>query len=239
MRGLSILLTAHPEVSVVAEVTNGLDAITETARLRPDVVIMDLAMPRIDGIEATRAIKSKFPAIKVLILTAFGDATAVSHAMAAGATAFVVKRSDMDELMLALRLVMTGNTYFSRELAESLDVAEITQTAKSIGKSEHDLTPREQEVLLLIAEGHTMKSVGQILSISPKTAEGHNRRIMEKTGAKNRAHLMRFAIGSGLVRFDSPAPQREGYLCEDTPLSAEETVAGRGPGEDRVQRRAS
>src|SRR5690606_32238643 len=104
-RGLALLLEAQPEVVLVAEVSNGLDAVAETARLRPDVVIMDVAMPRMDGIEATRAIRSKYPQTKVLMLTALSDATVVGHAMAAGASGVVVKRSDMDELVLALRLV--------------------------------------------------------------------------------------------------------------------------------------
>ena len=238
-RGLALLLAAHPDVVLVAEVANGLEAISETERLRPDVVIMDLAMPRLDGIEATRVIRRKFPAVKVLMLTAFGDATAVSQAMAAGASGFVVKRSDMEEFVLALRLVMTGNTYFSRELAESLDVAEITQVAKSYGKSKTDLTPREHEVLQLIAEGHTMKSVGQLLSISPKTAEGHNSRIMTKVGAKNRADLVRFAIGAGLVRFDALGGRPGSQFPTTAAPSAEEQSSRSESGAGDDKRRAS
>jgi len=177
--------------------------VDETERCRPDVVIMDVAMPRLNGIEATRLIRAQFPATKVVILSAYGDAAALGQAMSAGASAFIIKRSDIEELALALRLVATGNTYFSRELAESLDVAEITHTARSQPSTRSDLTHREREVLQLIAEGQTMKSIAATLFLSPKTVEGHNGRIMSKVGAKNRADLVRFAIGAGLVRFDT------------------------------------
>ncbi len=201
-RGLTILLEARPEVTVVAEASDGREAIDLTERLRPDVVIMDVAMPRFNGIQATREIRARFPQTKVVILSAHGDPDSLGHAMVAGASAFLIKRSDIDELVLALTLVATGNTYFSRELAEHMDVSEIVHAARSRESTDSDLTAREREVLQLIAEGHTMKSIAGLLCISPKTVEGHNGRIMAKAGAKNRADLVRYAIGAGLVRFD-------------------------------------
>lgn len=223
-RGLKILLDAQPGVKVVAEASNGREAVDETARCRPDVVIMDLAMPRLNGFEATRLIRARFPSVKVVILSAYGDATAVGQAMAAGASAFIIKRSDIEELTLALSLVTTGNTYFSRELTERLDVAEIAYTARSQKVSHSDLTAREREVLQLIAEGQTMKSIAAVLFISAKTVEGHNSRIMAKIGAKNRADLVRYAIGAGLVRFDTLSARAGSNRTEDS-----EDVEGGSP----------
>jgi DNA-binding NarL/FixJ family response regulator len=176
-----------------------------TERCRPDVVIMDVSMPRLNGVEATRQIHARFPSTKVVILSAYGDAGAVGQALAAGAAGFIIKRSDIDELVLALRMVTTGNTYISTELAEQMDVAELVFAARSGALAQVELTDREREVLQLIVEGHTMRAIAEMLVISAKTVEGHNSRIMAKAGAKNRADLVRYAIEAGLVQFDSAA----------------------------------
>lgn len=226
-RGLAILLNAHPGITIVGEASDGRQAIDETARCQPDVVIMDLAMPRLNGFEATRLIRARFPSVKVVILSAYGDAVTLGAAMAAGASAFVIKRSDIEELALALKLVATGNSYFSRELAEHLDVAEITHAARSRTARHSDLTAREREILQLIAEGQTMKSIAALLGISTKTAEGHNGKIMAKAGTKNRADLVRFAIGAGLVRFDDLPARNDGHHgTQAGALSESQTVAG-------------
>ncbi len=217
-RGLAILLEARPEVTVVGEASDGREVLDKMERLRPDIVIMDVAMPLMNGIQATRELRARFPQTKVVILSAYGDPESLGQAMVAGACAFLIKRSDIDELVLALKLVSTGNTYFSRELAEHLDVAEIVHSARSRSASDSDLTAREREVLQLIAEGHTMKSIAGLLCISPKTVEGHNSRIMAKAGAKNRADLVRYAIGAGLVRFDDVP--RHGSLGPSSPDGA-------------------
>jgi DNA-binding NarL/FixJ family response regulator len=199
---LALLLDARPELTVVGEVANGREAVLAVAELRPDVVIMDVAMPVMDGFQATKLMQERFPLTKVVILSAYGDPESLGLAVAAGASAYIIKRSDIDELALALQLVSTGNTYFSRELAEHLDIPEIVHAAKSRAPSISDLTARERQVLQLIAEGHTMKSIGPMLGISAKTVEGHNGRIMAKLAARNRADLVRHAIEAGLVRFD-------------------------------------
>ena len=144
------------------------------------------------------------PATRVIILSAYGDAAAIGQAIAAGASGFIIKRSDVDELVLALQLVTSGNTYFSQELAEQMDLTEIAFAARTQADSHSGLTDREREVLQLIAEGHTMKEIADILVISPKTVEGHNSHIMAKIGARNRADLVRYAMGVGLVHPDTP-----------------------------------
>ncbi|MEO8540604.1 MAG: response regulator transcription factor [bacterium] len=201
-RGLAILLNARAEITIVAEAENGLEAVVAAIRFRPDIVIMDISMPRLNGFDATRRIRESCPSTKVIILSAFGDPGTVEESIRAGASAFIIKRSDIDELCLAMQLVATGNTYYSRELAEQMDLAELTYAARSGIPGHSDLTPREREILQLIAEGKTMKAIAVLLGISPKTVEGHNGRIMAKAGAKNRADLVRFAIGAGLARFD-------------------------------------
>jgi two-component system response regulator NreC len=199
---LATLLDARAEVQVVAQASDGREAIDATERYHPDVVIMDVGMPRLNGIEATRQIRARFPATKVIVLSAYGDAAAVGSALAAGACGFIIKRSDIEELVLALRLVTTGNVYVSRELAEEMDIGELTFAARNGAHQSTSLTEREREVLQLIAEGHTLRAIADILVLSPKTVEGHNSRIMAKVGAKNRADLVRYALGAGLVRPD-------------------------------------
>jgi len=206
LRGaLASLLDARSDVTVVGQASNGREAVDAAIQFGPDVILMDVAMPLLSGIEATRQIHSRLPRAKIIILSAYGDAQSVGQAMAAGASGFMIKRSDIDELVLALQLVMTGNTYFSRELTESLDVAEIVFAARQQSSSSFALTGREREVLQLIAEGHTMKAIAAMLVLSVKTVEGHNSRIMSKLGVRNRADLVRQAIGAGLVQFDSNA----------------------------------
>jgi DNA-binding NarL/FixJ family response regulator len=202
---LATLLNSRPDVDVVAEAADGHEAIEATEQWRPDVVIMDVGMPRLNGIEATRQIHTRFPGTKIVILSAYGDAEVVGEALAAGACGFIIKRSDIDELALALRLVATGNIYVSSELAEHMDVAELTFAAKNNSRTPAGLTDREREVLQLIAEGHTMRSIAEMLVISVKTVEGHNSRIMAKVGAKNRADLVRYALETGLVRPAAPS----------------------------------
>lgn len=199
---LATLLDARLDVAVIGQAADGREAVELTGVLHPDIVIMDVAMPRLNGVEATRQIKARYPSTKVLILSAYGEEIAVGEAMAAGASGFIIKRSDIDELVLALDLVGTGNTYFSRELASKMDVAEISFAARSRTPSHSTLTVREREVLQLIAEGMTMKAIAELLVLSVKTVEGHNGRIMAKVGARNRAALVRYAIAAGLVQFD-------------------------------------
>src|SRR5688572_16036157 len=121
-QGLAILLDAQPGVTVVAQAGDGREAVEVTGTFRPDVAIIDVSMPLLNGIEASRQIKTRFPRTKIVMLSAYGDAAALGEAITAGASGFIIKRSDIDELVLALKLVVTGNTYFSRELSEHLDV---------------------------------------------------------------------------------------------------------------------
>ncbi len=206
-RSLKALLDARPEMEVVGEASDGRDAISACEMLRPDVVLMDVSMPELNGIEATRQIRRARPGTQVVILSAFGDQDQLREALRAGATGYVVKRSDVDELVLAVQMVRRGNTYVSAELAASVDVAEVMyQSHRPDFRSDANrLTSREREVLQLVAEGHTGRDIAERLFVSPKTVEGHKTRIMSKIGAKNRSDLIRFALRSGIVTLEEGA----------------------------------
>jgi len=203
-QSLRLLLAARPGIDIVGEAGDGREAVAICEELLPDVVLMDVSMPELNGIEATRQIRHSCPATRVIILSAFGDQDQIRESLRAGATGYVVKRSDIDELALAIQMVRRGNTYFSADLAASVDISEVMyQSRRPELRSDADrLTPREREVLQLIAEGHTGRDVAERLFLSPKTVEGHKTRIMEKIGAKNRSDLIRFALRSGIVTLE-------------------------------------
>jgi two-component system response regulator NreC len=201
---LRMLLDSRPEVRVIGECCNGREVVGLVQKLRPDVVVMDVAMPELNGIEAARQIRRSAPATRVIMLSAYGDAEQVRLALRAGAMGYLIKRSNIDELMMAIQLVKHGNTYFSSDLAETMDLSELIYEARRPEQTSplDLLTMREVEVLQLIAEGHTCRVIAERLVISPKTVEGHKTRIMTKLGARNRTDLLRFALKAELVQLD-------------------------------------
>ncbi len=209
-QSLKMLLGARPEIEIVGEANDGREAIALCERLKPDVVLMDLSMPELNGIEATRQLKRSCPATRVIVLSAYGDQDQLREALRAGATGYVIKRSDIEELTMAIQMVRRGNTYFSADLASSVDISEVIyQSRRPEARSDADsLTSREREVLQLIAEGNTGKDIAGKLYISPKTVEGHKTRIMSKVGARNRADLIRFALRSGIVKLEGAVAEQ-------------------------------
>ncbi len=203
-QSLRSLLDSQPGLKVVADFGNGREAVAAAPELQPDIVLMDVAMPELNGIEATRQIRRAVPGTRVVILSASGDPEQLRLALRAGASGYVIKRSGVDELVMAIDLVRHGNTYFSKELAEQFDLADLIYEAKRPeGTSALDrLTARELEVLQLLAEGHTGRAIAERLVISPRTVEGHKARIMNKVGARNRTDLIRFALKAELIQLD-------------------------------------
>ncbi|MCK9486218.1 MAG: response regulator transcription factor [Dehalococcoidia bacterium] len=203
-QALRMLLEAQPGLEVVGEATNGRDAVEAAERLAPDVVLMDMVMPGLNGIDATRQIVKRSPSTRVLILTAYLEDERLLQALRAGASGYVVKNSDMEELLLAIQSVRRGNTYFSTSVSEEISVNDVLMQAKQPeGKTGYDtLTPREREVLQLIAEGLSNQAIADELVISVKTVEAHRAHIMTKLHAKNRTDLIRYAIRRGLVSLD-------------------------------------
>ena len=205
-QALRVLLEAQDGIEVIGEAINGRDAVETAERFRPDVVLMDMVMPGLNGIEACRQINKRVPNARVLILTAYLEDDRLLQALRAGAAGYVVKRSDMEELLLAIQSVHRGNTYFSAAVSEEIAVNEVLLQAKQPNpKTGYDLlTNREREVLQLIAEGLSNQGIADELYISVKTVEAHKAHIMNKLNARNRTDLIRYAIKRGLVGLEIP-----------------------------------
>lgn len=204
-QALRMMLESQEGLEVVGEATNGRDAVDCAEQMMPDVVLMDMVMPGLNGIDATRQILKRSPSTKVLILTAYLEDERLLQALRAGASGYVVKNSDMEELLLAIQSVRRGNTYFSTSVSDEIAVNEVLLQAKQPeGKTGYDLlTNREREVLQLIAEGLSNQAIAEQLVISVKTVEAHRAHIMTKLHAKNRTDLIRYAIKRGLVGLES------------------------------------
>ncbi|MEX0786594.1 MAG: response regulator transcription factor [Dehalococcoidia bacterium] len=205
-QALRQLLEAHPELEVVGDASSGREAVSATEKLMPDVVLMDMVMPGLNGLEATRQIRKRAPKSRVLILTGYMEDEQIIAALRAGASGYVVKKSDTEELLLGIQAVHRGNTYFSSAISDGDAVNQyMWQAKKEDGKAGYELlTSREREVLQLIAEGYSNQRIAQELFISVKTVEAHKAHIMSKLHARNRTDLIRYALRKGLVGLDAP-----------------------------------
>ena len=212
-QALRLLLSEEAEIEVVGDASNGREAVAATEKLMPDVVLMDMVMPGLNGLEATRQIRKRYPNTRVLILTGYMEDEQILSALRAGASGYIVKKSDTEELLLGIRAVHRGNTYFSSAISDGDAINQfLWQAKKEDGKVGYDLlTSREREVLQLIAEGYSNQRIAQELFISVKTVEAHKSHIMSKLHAGNRTDLIRYALRKGLVGLDAPPdiPQDE------------------------------
>jgi DNA-binding NarL/FixJ family response regulator len=199
--GLRALLKVEGDIEVVGEAETGRQAVQLTKKLRPDVVIMDIAMPLLNGLEATRRISKAVPASRVLILSAHGDDEYIRQAVMLGAAGYLIKQTSADLLSRAIREVHKGNTFFSPSIAKRLrDLAlESPDRRGVLKKKKASLTSREMEVLQLIAEGKANKQVAVGLGISIKTVEKHRQHLMKKLDLHDTAGLTRYAIAAGII----------------------------------------
>jgi DNA-binding NarL/FixJ family response regulator len=206
-QALRQLLEQHAEIEVVGDASSGREAVAAVEKLLPDVVLMDMVMPGLTGLEATRQIRKRFSKTRVLILTGYMEDEQIIGALRAGASGYVVKRSDTEELLLGIQAVNRGNTYFSSAISDGDAINQyMWQAKKEDGKVGYELlTSREREVLQLIAEGFSNQRIGQELYISVKTVEAHKAHIMSKLHARNRTDLIRYALRKGLVGIDAPS----------------------------------
>lgn len=207
-QGLRALLGGHEDLEIVGEAENGRDAVTLAAKLQPDVVLMDLAMPFSNGMEATRRVLKTVPSTKVLVLTSYHDDECVTQLMRAGASGYLVKQTAANELPQAIREVRRGNSFFSPTVAKNLTyAAKAAFRNGSENKNGRELTVREEEVLKLIADGCSNKEAAEKLGISIKTIEKHRQQVMNKLNIHEAAGLTRWAISKRLVPVVRPVQE--------------------------------
>ena len=200
--GLRALLEGRDDVVVVGEASDGQAAIEKAQALRPDLVVMDLNMPRCNGVEATRRIRDALPETRVLVLSMHSGEEHVRPAIRAGAGGFLLKGSGLSDLVSAIHAVAAGNMFFSPEVASAVMQSGEASRRTASPPPGSQLTAREREILVLVAEGRSSPEIANHLKLSVKTVEGHRGRIMSKLNAKNVAGLVRHAIRMGLVSTD-------------------------------------
>jgi two-component system, NarL family, response regulator LiaR len=198
--GISALLALTGDIEAVGEAINGREALEMVKKLAPDVVLMDIAMPLMDGLEATRRIHKESPQTKVIVLTQYEDREYVLPVIEAGASGFVSKTAASSELTSAIRSVYHGDSFLSPSIARLLveDYRQIARAGKNKDASEQ-LTDREREILKLLAEGHSTREIARMLVISPKTVERHKTNLMAKLDIHNRLDLFKYALRRGII----------------------------------------
>lgn len=198
--GIRALLALVADIEVVGEAANGRDAIGKIKALAPNVVLMDLAMPVMGGLEATRRIRRQFPGVKVLALTQYDDSEYVIPVIEAGACGFVTKMGAFSELASAIQAANRGESFLSPSAAAALVEERQQKTTPETGKDPYQqLTDREREVLKLVAEGHTAREIAELLVVSPKTVEWYKNSLMSKLNIHNRTDLIKYAIRKQII----------------------------------------
>ncbi|MGE3978997.1 MAG: response regulator [Nitrospira sp.] len=188
----------EPEFTLVGEVGDGRALLEAAPRLLPDVILLDLSMPLLNGIDAAYQLKRLVPDTKLLFLSMHGDATYVTEAFRAGAAGYVLKRSTATELLQAIRAVLRGQLYLSPMLAKDM-LDPLLHSKRSMTAPQKQLTMRQREVLQLVAEGRSLKEIASILCVSVKTVEFHKTRIVKQLGLSTTADLTKYAVTHGLV----------------------------------------
>jgi len=200
-KGLRSLLDKETGIKVVEEAEDGREAILKAEELYPDVVVMDIAMPGLNGLEATRQIKKRFPDIKIIILTMHANEEYILQSLKAGASGYLIKKAAPVELISAINAVHKGNSFLSPSISRMV-IDEYIRRSKEISEGEEGferLTVREREVLQLIAEGRKTREIAELLYISIKTVETHRAHIMNKLDIHSTAELTRYAIRKGII----------------------------------------
>ena len=195
-RGLRMSLEMHPDFTVTGEAVNGRDAAAQAEALCPDVVIMDISMPELNGIEATRLICQRQPGVKVLIFSMHYSSEHCFRALSAGARGYILKESAGDEVVTAVRSLMRGRHYFGAGVANPLEKKPGSALLKSPLES---LSPREREILQLVVEGNSSAEIARILALSSKSIDTYRSRLMQKLGISNLPSLVRFALQHGIT----------------------------------------
>ncbi len=202
-KGIRSLLDHEPNIEVVGEAEDGQEAVKQVESLNPDVVLMDITMPRLTGLEATRQIKKLFPNVKVLVLTMYTNEEYVLQLLRAGAAGYLIKQSAPAELLSAIQAVYRGDTFLSPAISKVIVQEYLRHTGGALQDDSYDtLTVREREILQLIAEGHTNREIADNLDISVKTVGVHRVNLMEKLDIHNTTELIKYAIRKGIISLD-------------------------------------
>jgi DNA-binding NarL/FixJ family response regulator len=202
-KGLKSLLSEKANIEVVAEADDGDEALEKTRKYKPEIIIMDIGMPKMDGIEATRQIREGFPDTEVLILSMHAKKAYIDRVLKAGAKGYVLKDSDEENLIAAINTVHNGGYYLDSPIADQVLSDYFRGKSKRVLKEQSDpLSEREKEVLRLLAEGHSNQEVADILCISRKTVENHRANIVRKTGVQGQVGLTKYAARIGLIDLD-------------------------------------
>jgi two-component system, NarL family, response regulator NreC len=202
-QGLRHLLEAEPDLKIVGEASDGLHAVQLTEKFRPNVLIVDMMMPDLNGLEVLRQVKDRSPATCCIVLSMQSADVYVVEALKAGALGYVLKETGPSELVNAVQQVIGGKRYLSPRLSERL-IDVLLQTSEDLTRDPYEtLTNREREILQMAAEGMTASAIAKRLSISPRTAELHRSRMMDKLGLNNQTELIRYALKRGILPLDS------------------------------------
>lgn len=197
-KGLRSLLDAEPDIAVVGEAADGHEAVAQAQALAPDVVLMDITMPGLNGLQATRQIRQSQPGVKIVVLTVHANSEYVHQILNAGAAGYLVKQAAVAELMAAIHTVVAGGTFLSAALSPAA-VEAYRRQAEAMDAPPARLTEREREVLQLITAGCTNREIAGRLSVTVKTVEAHRAHLMEKLGARSTAELTKVALRHGLI----------------------------------------
>lgn len=197
--GLAALLQAQPDIRVVATAANGRDAVSEALRCSPDVTILDISMPHLDGLEAARSIRAERPDATIIFLSMYSSSQHVFHAFEAGARGYLLKESAANEIIQAVRAVHSGRRYVSSKVAEIMAEG---FNERGDASPIDSLSRREREILKLVADGHSSARIGTMLHLSSKTVDSYRSRLMQKLHVGDLASLIKFAILHGLTSLD-------------------------------------
>jgi DNA-binding NarL/FixJ family response regulator len=200
--GLKALLEANFEIKVVGDAATGEQVVDRVNELMPDIVIMDISMPDLNGIDATRRILAQHPEVKVIVLSMLGTADHVFHALEAGARGYLLKESAGRDVMEAVQMVAAGEMYFSQPITQTMVNDYKRAREDSEANPLASLSMRENEILCMVVEGKTSAEIGQSLHLSPKTVDSYRSRMMQKLGISDMPELIKFAIRHGLISLD-------------------------------------
>lgn len=201
-QAIRAIIEGIEDLEIIGEAGDGLELLALLKQLTPDLLILDIAMPRMRGTEAVYEVKAAYPEVKILVLTMYSNREYVRHAFSAGAEGYLLKEDALDELLLAIRAIRNGETYISPVLSGLLSKKLAVEYGGGKKQGEDTLSPREREVLKLIAEGATNREIARLLSISVHTVERHRANILSKLDIRGTAGLVRYAIEKGYLNAD-------------------------------------